>query len=138
MHCIKVFRLALCLFIFYFPVETLFTVTTNKQFTILPYYESWYLILTSTLWILYSALYNELYIIFPNAIIILLSIANIVIYCVYKKKYPFIEGREPTSTEDTDNIGNDENKKEENKDDEKEEESKNKPKGKPPKIVEIV
>jgi len=130
--------LALCLLLFYFPAQTLYTVTTNKQYTILPYYESWYSILTSTLWIIYSGMYNELYIIFPNSIIILLSIANIVIYCVYKRKYPLIEGREPTSTVDVDSIENEEKKKKENKDEEKEEEIKNKPKGKPPKIVEII
>lgn len=130
--------LVVCLFIFYFPAQTIFTVTTNKHYTILPYYESWYSILIATLWILYSAIYNELYIIFPNSIIILISITNIVIYLVYKKKFPFVEGREPTTTEDVDAIGNEEKKKEENKDEENEDELKNKVKGKPPKIVEII
>ena len=84
-------------------------------------------------WVTYGIMITDVYLMIPNIIGIILAIIQIVIYIIFKKKYPTIEEREKdTSTIDIENTPDDRKETSNIKDDE---ENQNDVKEKPVKIA---
>lgn len=121
-----------------FPVRIIIKVLRHKNYNIIQFCSSWLSMLISSCWVIYGVLYDEIYIVFPHIIKIILDMIQITIFVNYRRKYPSIGEREDnngTSSTVFENNENDGIKKEdsENKGDD---EANSNLKEKPVKIIE--
>jgi solute carrier family 50 protein (sugar transporter) len=121
--------------VFLNPMYLIYKVIREKNnYILIPIYTAWVSLFAYGLWVIYGIIIKDVYLMVPNVIGIVLSIIQICIYIIFKKKYPtFGEREKDTSTIDIENTGNDDRREDTTiKDDE---EIQNNSKGKPVKIV---
>ena len=109
-------------------------VKEKNNYVLIKIYTSWISLFAYGCWIIYAILIKDLYLIIPNVIGIILSIIQICIHIIFKKKYPtFSEKDKDASTIDIENTGNDDIREDKSiKDDE---DLRNNIKAKPVKII---
>ena len=122
--------------VFLTPGYLIYKVLREKNnYILIQIYVVWASCLSYLLWVIYGIVIKDVYIMIPNVIGIVLSIIQICIYTIFKKKYPTFGERErdTTGTIGIENSGN-EDRRETNtiKDDE---ETQNNLEAKPVKIV---
>ena len=120
--------------VFLSPIQLIYRVfRENNNYHLIPIYTAWVSVFSTGCWIMYGILIKDIYILIPNIIGLILGIIQIVIYTIFKRKYPTIGERErDTSTIDIENNGI-ENSKEDSAI--KGEDDNNNTKGKPVKIM---
>ena len=123
------------LIVFLSPIQLIIRVIKEKNYNLIPIYTAWVSLASTSCWVTYGAFITDLYVIFPNAIGILLAIIQIIVFLNYKRKYPGIGDRESSSTIDIVTTGNDEGKKEESSNIKEDDENEKNIKEKPVKIV---
>ena len=84
--------------LFFYPFQTIFYVIKHKNYGLIPIYNTWISLFASIGWVIYGYGITERYVIYPNTIIIILSCIQIVLYLIYKMKYPSFDERTVIST----------------------------------------
>jgi solute carrier family 50 protein (sugar transporter) len=84
--------------VFISPIQIIYKVIKDKNYIFIPIYNSWLICLYSAAFVIYGIFITDFYVVFPNAISIIISLIQIVIYISYKKKYPVIGERDFGST----------------------------------------
>lgn len=84
--------------VFITPVQILYRVLKERNYNLIPIYNCWLSLCFSSLWIVYAIFISDFYILFPNIINIILSLAQIAVYINLSRKYPAIGQREFSST----------------------------------------
>ena len=84
--------------VFITPVQILYRVLKERNYNLIPIYNCWVSLCFSSLWIVYAIFISDFYILFPNIINIILSLAQIAVYINLSRKYPAIGQREFSST----------------------------------------
>ena len=120
--------------VFLSPIQLIYRVLREKNnYFLIPIYTAWVSLFSTSCWVTYGIMITDVYLMIPNIIGIILAIIQIVIYIIFKKKYPTIEEREKdTSTIDIENTPDDRKETSNIKDDE---ENQNDVKEKPVKIA---
>ena len=67
-----------------FQIRTIFKTLAEKNLIYIHIYESWFTLITVTLWGIYGYIINELYVVFPQVLFGILAIAEITIFAHYK------------------------------------------------------
>ena len=93
----KICILTFCV-VFITPVQILYRVLKERNYNLIPIYNCWLSLCFSSLWIVYAIFISDFYILFPNIINIILSLAQIAVYINLSRKYPAIGQREFSST----------------------------------------
>ena len=114
--------------VFLSPIQLIYRVLKeNNNYHLIPIYTAWVSIFSTGCWIMYGILIKDIYIMIPNVVGLLLGIVQIVIFMIFKRKYPTLSDRErDTSTIDIENNSMDD-KKEYSKGDEENNNKKEKP-----------
>jgi hypothetical protein len=87
-------------------------VIKEKNFLLIQFYHTLIYLLVTISWIAYGIITKDVYIVFPYSLGIIFSLIEIVIYLTYKKKYPFIEEKDFSSTIGIESNVNEDNKRE--------------------------
>ena len=93
----KICILTFCV-VFITPVQILYRVLKERNYNLIPIYNCWVSLCFSSLLIVYVIFISDFYILFPNIINIILSLAQIAVYINLSRKYPAIGQREFSST----------------------------------------
>ena len=127
--------IATSVIVFLSPAYLIYKVIKEKNnYILIQIYTAWVSLFAYGGWVIYGIIIKDLYLVIPNVIGIVLSIIQIIIYIIFKKKYPtFGEREKDTSTIDIENTGNDDRR--EDTAIKIDEEIQNNTKGKPVKIV---
>ena len=114
--------------VFLSPIQLIYRVLKeNNNYHLIPIYTAWVSIFSTGCWIMYGILIKDIYIMIPNVVGLLLGIVQIVIFMIFKRKYPTLSDRErDTSTIDIENNSIDD-KKDYSKGDEENNNTKEKP-----------
>lgn len=99
--------------IFVSPIRVIIKVIKEKNYEYIPIYNCYLSFIYSALWLVYGIFITDFYVVFPNAIGIILSLVQIFIHSNFRKKYPIIEERDFSETTGT--IGIEETPSEEAK-----------------------
>ena len=86
-----------CICILY-QILLIFKVCKKKNYTLINIYNIWIGIAINVLWIIYGIIIRDYHMYIPNIIGIGFYILQIVLYCYYKKKYPYPIMDEKSST----------------------------------------
>ena len=125
--------------VFISPIQIIYKVIKEKNYILIPYINCFLVLLSSICWVIYGIFITEFYVVFPNAIAIILTLIEIVIYFIFKRKYPTIGERDFSSTIGIETTSSEETSKKEetpNKlDEENEDKEEDKEEEKPVKIV---
>ena len=97
--------------IFFFPINLIYKVLKDKNYMLIPIYQSWGSLFMSICWIIYGILISELYVVFPHCFNIILTTIKIFLYLNFRRKYPIISDKDFSSIIGIDNISNEEIKK---------------------------
>ena len=100
--------------VFYTPVQTIYRVIKEKNYRLIPIYNCYFVLAYGICWVIYGVFITDFYVVFPNAISIIISLIAVFIYCNYKRKYPVIGERDFSSTIGIETSTTEEPKKEEN------------------------
>jgi uncharacterized protein with PQ loop repeat len=124
-----------------FPARIIIKVLRNKNYYIIQFCSSWLSMLISSCWVIYGVLYDEIYIVFPHIIKIILDMIQITIFVNYRRKYPSIrigdkEDMNGTSSTVFENNDNDIITKKEDSENKGDDDANSNLKEKPVKIVE--
>ncbi len=84
--------------IFLSQIQIIYKVIKEKNYILIPIYNCYFIFLYSICWAVYGIFRTNFYVIFPNAIAIVLALVEIIIYFNYKRKYTTIGEREFTPT----------------------------------------
>ena len=103
----KICILTFCV-VFITPVQILYRVLKERNYNLIPIYNCWLSLCFSSLWIVYAIFISDFYILFPNIINIILSLAQIAVYINLSRKYPAIGQREFSSTIGIETTSNEE------------------------------
>ena len=103
----KICILTFCV-VFITPVQILYRVLKERNYNLIPIYNCWVSLCFSSLWIVYAIFISDFYILFPNIINIILSLAQIAVYINLSRKYPAIGQREFSSTIGIETTSNEE------------------------------
>ena len=123
------------LIVFLSPIQLIYRVVKEKNYNLIPIYTAWVSLASTGCWVTYGIFLSDFYVVFPNAIGIVLAITQIVVFLNYKRKYPGIGEVNYTSTIGIENTGNEEGKKEEDTSISNDEENHKDMKEKPVKII---
>ena len=93
----KICILTFCV-VFITPIQILYRVLKERNYNLIPIYNCWVSLCFSSLWIVYAIFISDFYILFPNIINIILSLAQIAVYINLSRKYPAIGQKEFSST----------------------------------------
>ena len=121
--------------VFLSPIQIIYKVIKEKNYILIPIYNCYLIFLYSICWVVYGIFITDFYVVFPNAIAIVLALVEIIIYLNYKRKYPGIGEREFSSTIGIETTANEEASKKEDSSSIKMEEVDDKVKEKPVKII---
>jgi uncharacterized protein with PQ loop repeat len=121
--------------VFLSPIQIIYKVIKEKNYILIPIYNCYLIFLYSICWVVYGIFITDFYVVFPNAIAIVLALVEIIIYLNYKRKYPGIGEREFSSTIGIETTANEEANKKEDSSSIKMEEVDDKVKEKPVKII---
>ena len=95
------------------PIQIIYKVIQEKNYILIPIYNCYLIFLYAICWVVYGIFLTDFYIVFPNAIIIVIALVEIIIYLSYKRKYPAIGEREFSSTIGIETYTTDEARKKE-------------------------
>lgn len=115
---------------FFFPMKVIYKVIVYKAYNLISVKFNIIHIITSFLWTVYGVLILENLLAYPHLINIILSLIQLYLYYIYKKKFPSIEENPVNNSIGLENNGNEENNNEATKikgDDEGQEAIKEKP-----------
>ena len=122
--------------VFLSPIQIIYKVIKEKNYILIPFYNCLFVFFYAICWVVYGILITEFYVVFPNAIAIILSLIEIIIFLNYKRKYPTIGERDFSSTIGIETNPNEETSKKEDAPIKMDEDVEDKGKEKPVKIVE--
>lgn len=103
------------------PIQIIYRVLKMKNYIIIPIFSNFAYLFACILWIVYGILIEDFIIVFTHSVGGVLSLIQISIFFIFRKKYPTIGEKEFSSTIDLETTGNEENKKEESSNKMKEE-----------------
>ena len=98
---------------FFSPIQIIYKVIKDKNYSLIPFINCLLILFYSMFWVIYGSFISDFYIVFPNAIAIILTLIEVLIFMNYKKKYPLIGDRDFSSTLGIETNTNDENNKKE-------------------------
>ena len=107
-------------FVFISPVQLIYRVIKEKNYILIPIFASFVSFLSCICWILYGFLKEDINVVIPNTIGLILALVQFYVYSFYKIKYQKIIEQSPTNTIDVeknilkgnkDNDSNDKKKK---------------------------
>ena len=101
------------LIVFLSPIQIIYKVIKEKNYRLIPIYNCYLIFLYAICWVVYGIFITDFYVVFPNAIAIVLSLVEIIIYLSYKRKYPAIGERDFSSTIGIETTTNEEGTKKE-------------------------
>ena len=84
--------------LFFYPFQTIFNAIKHKNYSLIPIYNTCISLVASIGWVIYGYGITEPYVIYPNTIIIILSTIQIILYLIYRKKYPSFDESSVIST----------------------------------------
>ena len=99
--------------VFLSPIQIIYKVIKEKNYILIPIYNCYMVFLYAICWVVYGIFITDFYVVFPNALNIVLSLVQIIMYVHYSRKFPAIGQREFSSTIGIETTSNDEPKKEE-------------------------
>ena len=99
--------------IFLFQVQIIYKVLKERTYNIIPIYNCYIALFYSICWVVYGIFITDFYLVFPNALSIVLSLVQIIVYINLSRKFPAIGQRDFSSTIGIETTTSDENKKEE-------------------------
>ena len=83
---------------FYTPIQTIYKVVKEKNYRLIPIYNCYLILFYGICWVVYGVFITDFYVVFPNAISIIISLVAMIIYMNYRRKYPAIGERDFSST----------------------------------------
>ena len=83
-------------FVFISPVQLIYRVIKEKNYILIPIFASFVSFLSCIFWVLYGFSINDLHVVIPNSIGLILAIIQFYVYYYYKKKYPNLSKNSPT------------------------------------------
>ena len=104
--------IATTLVVFLTPIQILYKVIKDKNYILIPFYSDIVYLIASIIWVVYGVMLAEFYVVFPNAVGIIMSLVQIIVYLNFKRKYPIIGDKDISSTIGIETSGNEETKKE--------------------------
>ena len=122
--------------VFLSPIQIIYKVIKEKNYILIPFYNCLFVFFYAICWVVYGILITEFYVVFPNAIAIILSLIEIIIFLNFKRKYPTIGERDFSSTIGIESNPNEETSKKEEAPIKMDEDVEDKGQEKPVKIVE--
>ena len=99
--------------VFLFQIQIIYKVLKERTYNISPIYNCYIALFYSICWVVDGIFITDFYVVFPNALNIVLSLVQIIMYVHYSRKFPAIGQREFSSTIGIETTSNDEPKKEE-------------------------
>ena len=84
------FCFATYLILFFYPLQSIYYVIKNKDYTLIPFYSTCCSFLTGLCWTIYGYGITEYYVILTNIFVIIIALVQIVLYFIFKLKYPYI------------------------------------------------
>ena len=94
-------------------VQIIYKVLKDRNYNLIPIYNCWIALFYSICWVVYGIFITDFYVVFPNSILIILSLVQVIIYVNFSRKYPPPGKTEFSSTIGIETTSNDEGKKEE-------------------------
>lgn len=101
--------------IYLFPILILYRVIKEKNYILIPVYSVWVYLFSCISWVIYGVLITDFYLVFPYSSGIILSLIQIMIYLIYKRKYPVISEKDFGTSIGIETSGNEEIAKEESR-----------------------
>ena len=98
--------------VFLFQIQIIYKVLKERTYNIIPIYNCYIALAYSICWVVYGIFITDFYVVFPNAICIVLSLVQVIMYINLSKKYPAIGKNEFSSTIGIETTSNEETKKE--------------------------
>jgi uncharacterized protein with PQ loop repeat len=98
--------------VFLSQVQIIYKVLKDRNYNLIPIYNCWIALFYSICWVVYGIFITDFYVVFPNAICIVLSLVQVIMYINLSKKYPAIGKNEFSSTIGIETTSNEETKKE--------------------------
>ena len=74
-------------FVFISPIQLIYRVIKEKNYILIPIYASFVSFLSGLCWVIYGFYINDLHVVFPNFVGIILGITQFYVYFYYKMKY---------------------------------------------------
>jgi hypothetical protein len=99
--------------VFLNQVQIIYKVLKDRNYNLIPIYNCWIALFYSICWVVYGIFITDFYVVFPNSILIILSLVQVIIYVNFSRKYPPPGKTEFSSTIGIETTSNDEGKKEE-------------------------
>ena len=99
--------------VFLNQVQIIYKVLKDRNYNLIPIYNCWIALFSSICWVVYGIFITDFYLVFPNAILIILSLVQVIVYINFSRKYPPPGKAEFSSTIGIETTPNDEIKKEE-------------------------
>jgi len=99
--------------VFLNQVQIVYKVLKDRNYNLIPIYNCWIALFSSICWVVYGIFITDFYLVFPNAILIILSLVQVIVYINFSRKYPPPGKAEFSSTIGIETTPNDEIKKEE-------------------------
>ena len=99
--------------VFLNQVQIVYKVLKDRNYNLIPIYNCWIALFSSICWVVYGIFITDFYLVFPNAILIILSLVQVIVYINFSRKYPPPGKAEFSSTIGIGTTPNDEIKKEE-------------------------
>ena len=93
-----IFCIGTSFIVFISQIQIIYKVIKEKNYILIPIYNCYFIFLYSICWAVYGIFRTNFYVIFPNAIAIVLALVEIIIYFNYKRKYTTIGEREFSPT----------------------------------------
>ncbi len=84
--------------VFFSQIQIIYKVIKEKNYILVPIYNCYLIFLYAICWAVYGIFINDFYIVFTNAIAIVLALVEIIVYLNYKRKYTTIGEREIAPT----------------------------------------
>ena len=104
---------ATCCIVYLNQVQIIYKVLKDRNYNLIPIYNCWIALFSSICWVVYGIFITDFYLVFPNAILIILSLVQVIVYINFSRKYPPPGKAEFSSTIGIETTPNDEIKKEE-------------------------
>ena len=99
--------------VFLNQVQIVYKVLKDRNYNLIPIYNCCIALFSSICWVVYGIFITDFYLVFPNAILIILSLVQVIVYINFSRKYPPPGKAEFSSTIGIETTPNDEIKKEE-------------------------
>ena len=92
--------------VFISPIQLIYRVIKEKRYILIPIYASFVSLISSICWVVYGFTINNIHVIIPNLVGIILGITQFYVYFYYKLYYSNINENNRTISIDNNEIGN--------------------------------